>query len=222
MGTYRKTAPAIEPVTVTEAKSWCRVDQSDDDLIFQFLIGTAREFVESHIGRALISTTFEYRLDEWPGRSGGYNHLATIGTLSPISLLSWPAQTPRSECIYLPMGNVISVDSVTYVASTGSVETMTAVTDYQTSLTSVPARIMPAANTTWPWLGMQHLDSVCITYKAGFGANANDVPYELRCAILMLVELYYAERKPVIFTDARPLPFAVEAMLSHYAINIGS
>lgn len=51
------SAPATEPVTATEAKLFCRVDTSADDDLFTILIRAAREMVENHTGRALITQT---------------------------------------------------------------------------------------------------------------------------------------------------------------------
>lgn len=52
-----ETPPAVEPVTLTEAKAHLRVDTTDHDATITALITAAREFVEKYSGRALIDQT---------------------------------------------------------------------------------------------------------------------------------------------------------------------
>jgi uncharacterized phiE125 gp8 family phage protein len=60
------TAPAAEPVSTSEAKSHLRVDTTADDTYIGTLITVARQNVESHLRRALISQTWEVVLDAFP------------------------------------------------------------------------------------------------------------------------------------------------------------
>lgn len=53
------TAPAAEPVSLTEAKLHARVDHSADDALLTVLITAARQEVEHVTGRALITQTWE-------------------------------------------------------------------------------------------------------------------------------------------------------------------
>jgi uncharacterized phiE125 gp8 family phage protein len=57
------TAPTSEPITRDEAKSFLRVDISDDDTLIDNLIQSAREFCEEYTGRTLINTTYKLSLD---------------------------------------------------------------------------------------------------------------------------------------------------------------
>jgi uncharacterized phiE125 gp8 family phage protein len=90
------TAPATEPVTLTEAKLHCRVDSSAEDALLTALIVAARQHVEETTGRALITQTREIRLDAWP------------------------------RVLYLPRPPVSSITSVTYTDDTGATATLSA------------------------------------------------------------------------------------------------
>ena len=50
--------PGEEPVTLAEAKSFCRIDGSDEDALVNALIAAARLQVESLTGCALITQTW--------------------------------------------------------------------------------------------------------------------------------------------------------------------
>lgn len=60
------TAPAAEPVTVATAKTYLRVDGSDDDTLIGSLIKAAREKGEELSRRAFITQTWDLTIDCWP------------------------------------------------------------------------------------------------------------------------------------------------------------
>jgi len=60
------TPPAVEPVTLDEAKAHLRLDSNEDDTYVSALIAAARERVELFLRRALITQTFEFTLDGFP------------------------------------------------------------------------------------------------------------------------------------------------------------
>ena len=61
-----KTAPAVEPITIDEAKLHLRVDSGDDNALIVALITTARELAERETKRAFITQTWEMFLDVAP------------------------------------------------------------------------------------------------------------------------------------------------------------
>jgi len=63
-----KTAPATEPVTLAEAKAHLRVDHSDEDDQIEALIQSAREWVEDHIERPIITQTITGATDRFSRR----------------------------------------------------------------------------------------------------------------------------------------------------------
>ena len=60
------TAPAIEPLTLADAKAHARVSVTDDDALITAFIQAARERCENMLGRALITQTWEKVLDQFP------------------------------------------------------------------------------------------------------------------------------------------------------------
>lgn len=161
------TPPAIEPVTLAEAKLYARVDVADDDVLITDLIVAARETVESFLRRKLITTKVDYFRETFPG-SGGI--------------------------ICLPFPPLLVVDSVKYFDSLGVQQTV-ASADYTVDAASDPGRIAPSPDAlTWESTE-RRLNAVEIRYDAGYGVSADDVPSGIKTAIKLLVTDMYEHRE---------------------------
>lgn len=55
---------SVEPVTLTEAKAWLKVDYTDDDALITSLISSVREQLELFTGLSLIPSTIVYFNEE--------------------------------------------------------------------------------------------------------------------------------------------------------------
>jgi uncharacterized phiE125 gp8 family phage protein len=60
------SAPALEPVTVAEAKAHLRIDAGDEDTLIASLILTSRLHLETALSLALITQSWRLLLDRWP------------------------------------------------------------------------------------------------------------------------------------------------------------
>jgi len=58
--------PASEPVTLDEAKAYVRIDHDTEDDYIATCISAAREYAESHTGRAFVTQTRSVSLDAFP------------------------------------------------------------------------------------------------------------------------------------------------------------
>ncbi len=61
------TGPATEPVDRVDAKLHLRISGIEEDILIDGLIAAARLSIEAHAGVALISQTWKWTLDAWPG-----------------------------------------------------------------------------------------------------------------------------------------------------------
>ena len=59
-------APALEPISLAEAKAHLRVDSTAEDTFISSLITTSRLQVEAILGLALIQQSWTWRFDAWP------------------------------------------------------------------------------------------------------------------------------------------------------------
>jgi uncharacterized phiE125 gp8 family phage protein len=155
------TPPALEPVTLAEAKKWLKVDVSDDDDLISELITAARQAIEEEIGRQLITATWR---------------------LSPDGLYAGP--------IYLPRPPLQSVTSVQYYDAQGTLQTL-ATGDYQVNKDGLLGRLTPAVDAFWPCFQLNRSGAVQVTYVAGYGGTGVSVPGPIKTAIKLRVQVMY-------------------------------
>lgn len=74
--------PALEPVSLSQAKIFLKVDTGDDDELLNTLIIAARLMVEAASGRVLINQTWRLVLDEWP-----YDNMLRL-PVAPVSAIA--------------------------------------------------------------------------------------------------------------------------------------
>lgn len=179
-------APAIEPVTLAEAKLACRVDIADDDALITAFITAARETVELIARRALINQTWDLVLDAFPGE----------------------------DRLTLPRPPLSSVTSITYVSSAG-VSAQVAAASYYVDTQSEPGRVVLNTGYSWPATTLRIASGVTVRYVAGYGAAASAVPERYKVAIKLLVAHWYENRAAVETSGAAPqeVPLGVVALL---------
>ena len=186
----RATGPAVEPLTVAEAKLHLRVDISDDDVFIGTLITAAREWVEAYLDRTLITTQLILRAAEFP--------------------------TEELELARPPMvasGTATAVVITYTLADTTTATLSTAL--YRVDRTSTPGNVAPIINGTWPSDVIEDANAVAVTYWAGYGPTSASVPATIRHAMLMLIGHWYDRRSAVLTgTISKPIEFAVESLLA--------
>jgi uncharacterized phiE125 gp8 family phage protein len=160
----RTEDPTGELVLLGEAKNQVRQDLDHEDAEIQAFINTAYEKVEQDARRSFLTQTWKLTLDRWPDRT-----------------------------LFVPMPPLQSVTSLTYVDSAGDSNTLVEGTDYDVDTLSEPGRIYPSYNKVWPSARL-HENAITLIYKAGYGANASDVPKKYKQAMLLLITHWYENR----------------------------
>ena len=94
MTSYLIAGPGEEPVSLAEAKAFCRIDGTDEDALAGALIAAARLHVESITGRALVTQTWRLVLD------------------CPVGLVIVLPVVPAMAIVEAPDGAVLQGDSV--------------------------------------------------------------------------------------------------------------
>lgn len=196
MGYKLKTAPTVEPITLTEAKLHLKIDSdTTDDNLITALIQAARESCENYTGRAFINQTWELTLDEFPDEGDSDDNYIELYP-SPLS----------------------SITSIIYKDLDGVSQTASSSTLYEADAYSTPGRACLKYGQVWP-TAQEIQNSITVTFVAGYGAAGSNVPAAIRTAILMLIGHLYEHRESVnVGNMVTEMPMGVQYLLDPYRI----
>lgn len=181
------TEPSVEPVTLQEAKNHLRILHDDEDTTIEAYMKATRRYVEQVL--------------TWR---------ALITQEIELALDSF-----RKE-IKLPRPPLKEVENIKYTDKDGQEHTIDS-DKYIVDTHSEPGRVVLAYGESWPSDILYPVNAVKIEYEAGYGDNPEDVPAELKQAILILTAHFYEQREPVVIGQSvESIPFAVEALTSPY------
>jgi uncharacterized phiE125 gp8 family phage protein len=131
---------------------------AEDDLLTD-IIRAAREHVEDITRRALLTQTWDYYLDEWPG----------------------------VDYIKLPFGNLQSVTSVSWKDTDGTETTLTLTTDYLVETDGEGCgRVVLPYGESWPSGSLYPSNPIKIRFVCGW-TTAASIPSKIRSAVKILV-----------------------------------
>lgn len=151
------TAPAIEPLTVEEAKQQARISDGYSDTLIEAYIRSAREAAESFMGRGLLTQTVKAVFDDF-------------ANMMPLPMAS-PLQ---------------SITHVKYYDVDGTLQTLSA-SVYDTDTVVRPAAVVLKAAQSWPALQADRRNGrVEITYIVGW-TTADLIPEQIRQGLRMYV-----------------------------------
>jgi uncharacterized phiE125 gp8 family phage protein len=178
------SGPALEPVSLAEAKAHLRIDSATDDTLIQSLIVTSRLHIEAALGLSLITQSWSWMLDRWP----------------------------QGQRVALPLRPVQSIIHIKLWRRDGVSETLPAsafLFDGQGNPPRLfPLGLVPIAEPELPINGIE------IAFTSGFGGAALDVPATIRHALLLLIAHWYEHREPVeVALPVNAVPTMVSELL---------
>ena len=206
------TDAASEPVTLSDAKAYCRVDVTDDDALITSLIGAARRYVERETGLALMTQTWTAVIDRWPEGEGqglggpwwdGVRQLPTsfVTPTTTIEIPKRPFQAVTQIRLKDAYGTFTTVSADVYYSE---------VSDYRGRVSRVLGQI-------WPVIIMAQSGAIEITFTAGFDASPYaGVPEDLKTAVKMLVKHWYDAREPIMDGTVAKVPLHVGEVLRYW------
>lgn len=163
------TDATVEPVTLAEARLWCRIDPDNtaEDALLQMLITSARQRAEHLTGRSFISQTWERVVDAFP-------------------------------LVEIELGNppLISITSIKYIDPAGVEQTLDPAA-YTLDKDNSPGWALPAEGYEWPET-LDTANAVRVRFVAGFGATAAEVAAPLKQWIQMQVSTGYQFREQLV------------------------
>jgi len=206
-GLVLHTAPASEPITLAEAKSYLRVDSSGDDALITSLISTARKLCEEHTQRALMTQTYQLFLDAledvednlWEGmRTGPYINY-------------------YKNYIELPMPPVVSISHIKTYDDNDTATTF-ASSKYYVDNARQPARVVLRTGETFP-TALRVANAIEVKYVTGY-ASANAVPEPIKFAIYQVLTYLY-EHRGDMYEGKTSLPATATKLLAPYVVYSG-
>lgn len=191
--------PAVQPITLDEAKLHVRVDHTDDDAVIARAIAAAVGYVdgsEGFLGRALVDQTWE------------------------LSLTAFP--TGQQAAIKIPLPPLIEVLSVKYDNSGGTESTVPA-SDYVVDNAREPGRIV--TKSAWPVASTTLANAVRIRYRAGYQDRSmsppvGTVPVDILNAMLLIVGDLYDNRANIVIGQSAITMPAADVLLRRRLIDM--
>lgn len=187
----RTITPTEFPITLAQAKAHLRVTHDEDDDFIDGLIEAAVATIEgpSGAGIALLTQTWRQSF----------------------------ARPCAREGVTLPLGPIQEITAVAYIDEDGDLQTMTS-PDWSFEPDIAPGRLYPAYGQSWPAMRLQP-GALRVTFTAGYGGDAADVPADLRHALLLLVGHLYEHREATTEAKLADIPFGVESVLARYRVG---
>lgn len=182
--------PSTEPITLAQAKAQLRLEESIDDTQVETMIKGARSHVEMACGRALLLQTMELVAAGFVDENGCPLRLAG-GHL---------ADDPQAVVTYLDTDGVEQTLASGFYVSSGS------------AADAGPGRLHLMPGSSWPAVASR-VDAVRVRFRVGW-ATPEEVPQDLRHAVLLMISHMYEHRTPVAAGGASELPLGFDALLN--------
>jgi uncharacterized phiE125 gp8 family phage protein len=179
------TAPAIKPITLSEAKAQLRVDGEDEDALIARLIAVVTAYTDAQgaLGQAIITQTW----GQWIGPNPTQSVPLKMGPLQSLFAVR-----------YYDVDGVLQVDNVA---------------NYNVYGTQFSSFVGPKTGFTWPKAETRP-DAIKLEYQVGFGDAASDVPDTIRHALLLMLAHWYENREETGLDELSTIPFGYEALLN--------
>src|SRR5208282_4377777 len=228
-GIIVQSQPTAEPITLAQAKIFCRVSNTDEDDLFNVWITAAREACETFCSRSFAVKSYLQSMDSFPY----YTDTVMSQMAYPPSYYSLPMYSTTlwnySQMIKLFYPPAIEVQGIDYTDTNGVNQTLEQDTDFLLDNIWEPARIFPMPGQMWPAC-LYVPNAVRIRFTAGYGdtvssdahpvdgevsqgAGAQPMPSRVQVAILQLVASWYENREAAMAGGLKEIPQHVAMLL---------
>ena len=189
------------------------------DVVVPIYIAAARRTAEfGYLHRALIEQTWQLTLNDFP-RDAVRDFTNPIGNVTYGTLNGTRVKITDGLEIHLPMPRLIAVESIGFVDENGNDQTLST-DDYVVSQSDDDPFLEPSGD-AWPDT-TEGPGAVTITYRSGYGDSVDDIPHDIRAALLLLTADLYRNRESQvdIAVELRP-NVTVQNLLKPYAVSGG-
>ncbi len=158
------TPPIREPVTISDAKAFARIEFDDDDAIVASLISMAREYVETAIARTVAPRVRAVYFQGFMTSGGYYNRFIRAQGPNPWWL---PTAQGIMQIRQPPLQGLMNVQ---YIDPSSGVY-LEVLSSQLVISTGTPGKVMPSYGAVWP-LPRPQIDAVKFTFVSGYGLTA--------------------------------------------------
>jgi len=178
-------APENKPVTLDEVKDHLNVADSVDNAKITRLINVAIAYID--VKGALGQAMITQKWAQW------------INSKPPqsVDLILEPVQ---------------GVTDVKYYDTDGDLQTDT-LANYEVFGTAFQTKIKPKQGFSWP-VAQDRQDAIKIEYKIGFGADIEDIPDNIRHAIMVLIGHWHTNAEQTQMDELSNIPYGFEELLN--------
>lgn len=182
------TAPVAAAIALGDAKAYLRITSTAENDIITRVVSAATGYVESALGRSLISTSWRERFESF----AACDH--------------WTI--PLQRC---PLA---SVTAIKYYDTDGVEQTWSSDEYHVFTPRETNGFVRLGADYSWPSTETGRPYPVEVEYIAGYGDAATAIPSELTQAVYMIVDHWYRYRGAFIGqTVNNPIDMAITALL---------
>lgn len=161
------THPTNSVLTVDEVTQSLSLPSGFKQSTLEMEIDAATRYVEKYLERSLLTRTITLTLDHWPNNT--------------------------DRVIYLPYPPFVAISGFTYVDTDGEDQDLEEDTDFTFEKQGDNGRLVVAAGSSWPSVSTERKNGITVTYTAGYGATAADLPKNLKRLVLALVEIQFSK-----------------------------
>ncbi len=167
------TAPAIEPISLEDAKQHARITDYNSDALLTSYIQTAREAAQDCLGRGILTQTWKIVLDAF------------------ANVIQLPMAAPLQNDAGATPSTAVTVQ---YYDTDGTLQTL-ATTVYDVDTVSRPGRVVLKPGQSWPSVQSERrAGAVVITYVVGW-TSADEVPERIKQGIRQYVAFLDFDRE---------------------------
>lgn len=183
-------APEVTPVSLAEAKAHLRVESTDEDALITVLIAAAVAYA-----------------DGWSGILGRC-----------LITQSWRQDFDCTDAeLRLPLPVIAITEMRVFGADDNTGATVDAA-NYELQRDERGSFVRIDDDYSWP-TDLAETRAVRVTFTAGYGAAAADVPADLRVGLLLLIGHWYQNREAVnVGNITTSLPFGVDALFGKHRV----
>lgn len=178
------TPPAFKPVTRSQAKLWCRIDDdiTDQDAVIDMLISAMTDYAEHLTGRAFIQRGLQLIEQGWKTVClGGVEY----------------------DGFELPQAPLVSVESIHYLDTDG-VDQVLSTSLYDVHIDREPGVIVRAYQQTWPTVRMRP-NGVKVNYTAGYVYGSPSAEADQQSALPDNLKLWLHARLATLYENREQL-----------------